>query len=43
MPADCGLPYDHDKHYPECEGVIIKCDGDSSKHPNYDGSVANKS
>lgn len=43
MPTECGLPHDHDKHFPILEGgVVIKCDGDSSKRENYDGSYANK-
>lgn len=42
MTAECGLPYDHPKHYPTLDGVIIKCDGDSSKRENYDSSAINK-
>lgn len=42
MAADCGLPVEHPKHFPIVEGVVIKCDGDPNKRPNYDGSAANK-
>jgi hypothetical protein len=42
MAAECGLPYDHDKHYEMVDGVLIKCDGDSTKRLNYDGSQPNK-
>lgn len=42
MPAECGLPHDHEEHFEFVEGVLIKCDGDSDKRPNYDNSIANK-
>lgn len=42
MAAQCGRPYDHDKHLDLVEGVIIKCDGDASKYDSYDDSTANK-
>lgn len=42
MPAECGLPHDHEGHLEQRDGVIFKCDGDSSKRPNYDSSAPNK-
>lgn len=42
MTAECGKPHDHDPHLDQIEGVIIKCDGDSTKRKNYDGTAANK-
>lgn len=42
MAAECGLPYDHEEHRDFVDGLLVKCDGNSDKRPNYDGSEPNK-